>query len=357
MRLSVHPYRLPLTAPLALPAGAGQAAGTLHASRRGALLRLEDGRGLVGWGDAAPLPGFSQESAEDAADQLGGLASWAARRGAARWTDPALDHLALLPSVRFALDLALLDLHAQRARCTMAQALSSSPSSHLSVNALLPSPDDAQAEAARLFESGYETLKVKVGRRAVDEDVALLRALHDRFPAVALRADANRAWSYEEARRFAGGVRDLGLEYVEEPLADASRLERLWAETALPLALDESLVEMRGGEAAAALPPWAVAVVLKPTFLGGLARSMQLAGAARAVGAQVVVSSAFESGIGVRGLVALAAGTGAAPSGLDPYRRLAADVLSPSLPLDHPVVDVADVLGARYSVLLPADAA
>jgi hypothetical protein len=48
----------------------------------------------------------------------------------------------------------------------------------------------------------------------------------------------------------------------------------------------------------------------------------------------------FESGVAMRGHVALAAATGGAPAGLDPYNRLAADVLTPRLDLDRPNVDV-----------------
>jgi O-succinylbenzoate synthase len=349
MNLSVHPYRLPLTEPLVL-------AGTPHAERTGALLRLEDDYGHVGWGDAAPLPGFSRETADEAAAQLRDLAAWAEHHDFARWDDPALDALDLLPSVRYALDLALLDLHAQREGCSLARALSPSSSGQISINALLASPHDALDEAGRLVAAGYETLKVKAGRRDVAGDVALLRSLREHLPSVTLRADANRAWSFDEARRFAGGVRGLDLAFVEEPLADASRLADLHRETGVPIALDESLVDVEAGGERGAVPPWTAAVVLKPTFLGGLARSMRFVDAARKTGAAVVVSSAFESGVGVRGLVALAAATDAAPSGLDPYRRLAADVLHPRLPLDQPTVEVAGLLGPPYSVGLPPPA-
>ena len=351
MRLSVHPYRLPLAAPLVLPAGAGQAAGTRHTERKGALLRLQDVDGRVGWGDAAPLPGFSEETTDDAIRQLRGLAAWADRHSLARWDDPALGGLSLAPSVRFALELALLDLGAQRAGRTLAQALHPEPAAHVAINALLVSPDEALAEAERLGALGYQTVKVKVGRRPVDEDVALLRAIHRRLPHLALRADANRAWSFDDARRFADAVRGLPLGYVEEPLADPSALERLGAETGLPIALDESLVE-GDGRRAERVPGWAKAVILKPTFLGGLARSLRLAHAAQAAGAEVVWSSAFESGVGVRGLVAAAAATRGAPAGLDPYRRLAADVLQPRLPLDRPAVAVEDVLARLHAVTL-----
>ena len=58
----------------------------------------------------------------------------------------------------------------------------------------------------------------------------------------------------------------------------------------------------------------------------------------------VVVSSVFESGVGMRHLVALAAALGDAPAGLDTYRWLAADVLARPLAVGGPTVDVAEAL-------------
>ena len=347
MLLSVHPYRLPLTAPLVF-------AGARQAERMGALLRLESLDGYVGWGDAAPLPGFSVETAAEAAGQLQDLTAWAEHHTFARWDDPALGGLALAASARFALELALLDLAAQRSGHTMVHHLHPRPAAVLPLNALLVLGDDLLADAERLVGAGYRTLKLKVGRRAVADDVDTLRELRRRFPDVALRADANRAWSWDEAARFADAVQPLALEYVEEPLADASLLERLCRETGLPIALDESLAA--AAMATDDVPGWTAAVVLKPTLLGGLARSVRLARAAQAVGAQAVWSSAFESGVALRGLVAGAAATGAAPAGLDPYRRLAADVLAPRLPLEWPTVEVENVLGSGYAVVLEAGA-
>jgi len=42
---------------------------TLH-ERRGLLLRLEGADGAVGWGEAAPLPGFSTETLDEATHRL-----------------------------------------------------------------------------------------------------------------------------------------------------------------------------------------------------------------------------------------------------------------------------------------------
>lgn len=142
-----------------------------------------------------------------------------------------------------------------------------------SVNGLLDcqgSPEEAAAEAAALLAAGppYAALKVKVGRRADPlEDAAALLAIRAAVgPGVRLRADANRAWSLDQAAAFARAAAGAALEYVEEPTADPADLAELHRRTGLPLALDESVDEgeagallrvlTRRGEEAAAAAGW-----------------------------------------------------------------------------------------------------
>ncbi len=319
-------YRLPLRAPLRLGAHT-------IAAREGLLVRVTVATGGAGWGDAAPLPGFSSETLDEAAEALDAAAS--ALRG--RAVEEALAYVAAegaTPSVRFGLELALFDLRAQAAATPLPAVLGPAPRSVVSLNGLIAETGPAALAAAeRLPAAGYRAVKLKVGRQAVADDAALVRRVKARLGAAALRLDANRAWSLDAARAFAEAVADVPIAYVEEPLADPSALPTLAAETALPVALDERVQE--GARPAA--PPYARAVVLKPP-----------AAEAVAVGATPVLSAAFESGVGLRGLVALAACLGAddVPAGLDTYRRFSADVLRPRLPLSGPRVDVAAVMAA-----------
>jgi O-succinylbenzoate synthase len=98
---------------------------------------------------------------------------------------------------------------------------------------------------------------------------------------------------------------------------------------------------------------WATAAVLKPTLVGGVARTRRFAASAQALGITPVLSGMFESGVAMRGHVALAAATGGAPAGLDPYNRLAADVLTPRLALDRPAVDVPSFFRTERAVEIP----
>ncbi len=348
----LYRYSLPFSRPLTLK-------GATLRRREGLLLRLAGDDGSEGWGETAPLPGFSEEDLDGAAPRLRELAaSVVGREATDEWVDPEgrfsreLDRLDPTPSVRFGFELALWNLYAASTGTTLPGLLAYRSRANVPVNGLLSgSPDEVLGEAHRMRDIGYRTVKLKVGGQAVEEDVGLVRSLGEVLgDAVSLRLDANRAWGFEEAAEFARGVAGVSFEYVEEPLADPARLHELVREFGVPVALDESLVgiepEALDGHR------YARAVVLKPTLLGGISRTLRVAERALRLGMTPVVSSAYESGVGTAALVALAAGIGdrAVPAGLDTYRWLAADVLVSPLDLSASGVRVREVADASRKV-------
>jgi O-succinylbenzoate synthase len=228
----------------------------------------------------------------------------------------------LAPSVRFGFELALLDLYAASRGRSLVDLITPHPRASVAVSALVSGPPaTALGEVRRARSAGYAAVKLKVGGRPVDDDIELVRAVNEELgDAAALRLDANRAWSLEEAERFARGTVDLHLEYIEEPL-------------------DESLASIEPG--ALEDHGYARAVVLKPTLLGGISRTLRFAEYASRLGMRTVISSTYETGVGTVAIVALAARVGGGvPAGIDTYRRLAGDVLRPRLDLPAPRVDV-----------------
>jgi O-succinylbenzoate synthase len=104
-RFDLYRYSVPFSRPLTL-------GGTTLFQREGILLRLSGEDGSEGWGETAPLPGFSVEGLVDATAQLRRLAaSIVGREVKQDWVDPygefgrGLDRVA--PSVRFGLELAV----------------------------------------------------------------------------------------------------------------------------------------------------------------------------------------------------------------------------------------------------------
>ena len=97
------------------------------------------------------------------------------------------------------------------------------------------------------------------------------------------------------------------------------------------------------------------AIVLKATLLGGLYRSLALAREARRLGMIPVISSTFESGIGILGLARLAVfACPGIPAGLDTYRWLASDVIRPRLKMSQGRVDLTSLEAGNVRIDLSA---
>ena len=124
------------------------------------------------------------------------------------------------------------------------------------------SPEAMVADAQRIRDTyGIETFKVKVGRRPMELDVAVVRALRQSLgPSVELYVDGNRGWSATESLRAMKAMSDLDLAFAEELCPADDVLGRRWLVEHLdiPFIADESTTspaevtrEVLGGSATA----------------------------------------------------------------------------------------------------------
>lgn len=281
------PWRLALRDPLRLPGGA-------RLTHREGLLLHDPVTG--GWGDAAPLPGFSTETLEQV--------NLAAKSG--NFDDPAL------PSLRFAAECAREPVRGTR--------------SPARVNFLwMPDQESPDDLVKRVAGSSPPSVKIKPGPLP---DVGAILQLTHRLPGVRLRLDANRQWDMDTTLRVWEALPPGSLEYIEEPLASPGDYPALWSRAPVPVALDETLRQAEGNHLAR--DPRVVALVLKPTLLGNgedCARWIRL-------GIPVVWSSCFESGVGLWRLAERAENSSVA-CGLDTARVFREDLVDPvPLPVD-----------------------
>lgn len=296
--------------PFRLPTRAG---GGVHESRSGLLLGLLDEDGRIGWGEAAPLPGWSRDDFAHVEAGLLGLSESIRQRPrqvealyptAAAW-------LRRLPSAAAALDGALMDLAAQRRGESLADYLSGSGDvrESVGVNALVvgETVDLAADGAARARDDGFDCFKVKVGGNSIDEDVARVGAVREVVgDRAALRVDAESSWDLDTAARALNALEPFQIEYAEDPVDDLDQLVQLAVATGVPLAVDGLLAHSDDplGVVSAAV---ADVFVLKPGALGGLTITRTIALAAGHQGKKAVVTSFLDSAVGLAGAVALAA--------------------------------------------------
>lgn len=299
IRAEVVPYCLPLKR-------AWVAASAILTERRGALLKLTDADGRIGWGDCAPLP-----SCGNAGAVLAALDDYARRP--ARFLDarrPAgADFSALPPEVRWAVETARLDIEAQRQSLPLARLLNPDAPPDIAINAALGPLDEACVERAQqALAQDFSLGKIKVGLAPVELELARLQALAEATQGrLRLRLDANRAWSVAEAGRFLNALRELPVEAVEEPLAAPDLATYAALQSGLPyaLALDESLPPV-GLEAVIATRA-VRRLVLKPARLGGHAATQAIARLAAAAGIETVLTSVVDSAVGITAAAHLAA--------------------------------------------------
>jgi o-succinylbenzoate synthase len=316
-RPRLQPFRLTLRRPHR----------TAHGSvriRRGYLVELRDGEGRIGRGEATPFPAAGTEELSVCRHALNRVIENLVRR-----TIPSnlaqLDHLLGSletlrdrPAARFAIELALLDLIAQRRKLPLARLLRPDAALRIRASALLSdaSPAELGLEARRLSQRGFRVFKIKVGTRPPAQDRARVAAVRAAAGRAVLRLDANGAFGGVRAALAAlAQFEEFRIELCEEPLTAGTpdAFARLRAASPIPIAADESLALRRN--ALALVRRRAVDVlVLKPMALGGLLSALQLARRAESVGIASLVTTTLDGVIARLGAAHLAAAL--PPSGL-----------------------------------------
>ena len=340
--VKIFRYDLPLRFPLTLKNHPLR-------TRSGLILRLEDCHGATAYGEAAPLPGFSVERLDDVQEEAIRVARSITGCTIPQELVPLSDRFErwlyahnLSPSLNCALQAAVMDLLARDAGRSLSRFWNQDAPHVIPINALLPAEQGDPIETAtQLHAAGYRTLKIKVGRGDMPREAATIRAIHDALAGdITLRLDANRAWDLDTATQFAGLIHDCPVEYIEEPLADPSQLVRFSSQTGIPVALDETVIECGLDD----LERWrgVRAVVLKPMLLGGFEIAIWMARRAVNLGMTPVVSSTFESGVGLLALAHFAAALDqpGVAAGLDTHRWLAHDLLEDPLDMTRGSLDL-----------------
>jgi o-succinylbenzoate synthase len=317
--------------------------------RRGVILTLDEEGGASGWGESAPLPGFGLETLASSIAALRLSSKYLLGLPRERYGDAVADLHRLAPVVaspcaRHAIDLALHGLMARHANQPIARLLGDVQAvDEVPVNAALPRlPRKDLVDAARAsVADGYRTLKLKVGGIPIDQDVARVRAVRDAVGRdIRLRIDANRAWSEADAIHALRALEDIDIEYCEEPVPDPETMARVKKAVSVPIAADESVVDLASAQRIVESGATDV-LVLKPMALGGLHPARAIAGMARVHGVDVVVTGMLETAIGRRGALHLAASLGPSPyahglgAGCTPWPP---HDTGPPLPLSGPLV-------------------
>nr|WP_040382550.1 dipeptide epimerase [Deinococcus apachensis] len=208
------------------------------------------------------------------------------------------------PSVKCALEMAGVEWAACAAGVPVWRllGLSSSPLPESSYTVSLGDLGEMRRQARGAVARGHGVLKVKLG---TDRDEAILEALREEVPDVALRVDANAGWTRARAARMLAVLEAARVELVEQPLAAGdleghAGLRRL---ARVPIVADESLHHVSD---VLALAGAFDGVNLKLAKLGGPLQALTALRLARAHGLQVMMGCMIESSLGIAAAAHLA---------------------------------------------------
>lgn len=291
--------------------------------RKGIHLKLEGNDQHIGWGEIAPLPKWSSETLQDCLTELEqkGESIKKIEWSQNNWAEKMIS-LQLLPAVNFGLESAILSMINPLGKCSVATSA-----------LLMGTPLEILRQAEIRAKEGYRSAKLKVGHLGFQAASEIINQLKERFR---LRIDVNRAWKTEESLKFFSQFAIDAFDYVEEPFQNPRDLGMFTH----PFAVDESFPGDLSLEQLAEFTKLK-ALIHKPTMQGGLANCDVLKKWADKRGIVLVLSSSFESDLGLAHVAGIATRLDLVePVGIGTYHFMQDRVFDNVLKFDGPIATI-----------------
>lgn len=199
---------------------------------------------------------------------------------------------------------AIWDIYAQQTNQSLAQALGGTKEKievGISIG-IQKSLEDLVQLVDTYVQEGYKRIKVKI---KPGWDIDVMRTLREKFPTVAIMADANSAYRLEDAHVLKQ-LDEFDLTMVEQPLASDDIIDHatLQQQMTTPICLDESIHSLE--DARKAIDIGATKIInIKIGRVGGLTEARKIHDYCAAKGVPVWCGGMLESGIGRAHNVAL----------------------------------------------------
>ncbi|GAB2774137.1 o-succinylbenzoate synthase [Rhabdobacter roseus] len=309
LKIEYQPYTLHFTFE------AGTSRGVLT-QKTSWLLRITDEEqpGIQGLGECGPLSGLSVDAIPDFELQLVAVCQLfnSFDLEVFPFNLPIILQQVIpahLPSVRFGVEMALLDFMNGGHKVPYPNAFSKGEKP-LPINGLIwmGSPDFMTGQIEQKLAEGYTTLKLKIGALDFEAECTLLESLRKRYSAsqLTLRLDANGAFDPDEAPQKLERLAQYELHSIEQPIqaGQTDRLAKLVQSTPVPIALDEELIgKFDYMEKFNLLKKvHAPYIILKPTLLGGFQHCLEWIEIAQRLSIGWWITSALESNLGLNAI-------------------------------------------------------
>jgi len=271
-----------------------------------------DNPSCIGVGEAAPLPGLSldyQKVPEELSVLCKKLTDSQSPTNARELAD-LLDRsgLAELPSLKFALEVAMKDL-LSGGKAVIYPGAFTSGEKPIPINGLvwMGSFDFMKQQVDQKVAEGYKCIKIKVGAIDFAQECKLLEYIRTSYDQdISLRIDANGAFNDDNVVRKLEALSHYNLHSIEQPVKPGQHrlMRNLSDSNIVPVALDEELIGVTSPEKQRKLleevrPQY---IVLKPTLLGGLQATRAWINLAMEMDIGWWITSALESNVGLNAL-------------------------------------------------------
>ncbi|MCH7401792.1 o-succinylbenzoate synthase [Belliella kenyensis] len=271
-------------------------------------------KNTVGLGEAGPLPNLSLDDLVDFEMILSRVLDQLTKANISvnfEEIDELVKHFvpASLPSIRFGIETAILDLLHGGNRTIFPSDFVKGQQA-IEINGLIWMGDKAfmLEQIDQKLQSGYNCIKMKIGAIDFVQECELLGYIRQHFgqEKITLRVDANGAFGSHEAMNKLDILSQFALHSIEQPIRQGQleAMSELCKKSPLPIALDEELIGVHSLEDKRSLlesimPQF---VILKPTLLGGFASCNEWIGIAEELNIGWWMTSALESNIGLNAI-------------------------------------------------------
>lgn len=264
------------------------------------ILELSEGERRA-YGEATPVPyyGVTPESMLALLEKYRGeMEGFSWEHPSELWAhmDPLIGHNRFF---QCALDMAAYDLWAKRAgkplHAMLGLTLSKVPLSNYTIGL-----DEIPEMIRKMKEFDFPVYKIKLG---TSHDLEIVRALRAETAAT-FRVDANTAWTVAETLRYAEEMKDLGVEFIEQPLKadNYAGMDALRGAVALPIIADESCITE--ADVSACVDRF-TGINVKLAKCGGITPALRMIAEARKHGMKVMMGCMTESSIGISAIAQL----------------------------------------------------
>ncbi len=311
--------------------------------------------GLVGWGEcASPIDPYYCEETTETCWHI--LKDFLVPAVVGREWSTIEEMLAPIRKVKrnnFAkagLEMACFDLLAQAAGQPLHQYLGGTQAEILSGVSLGIEEDTGKLFALidQYLDEGYRRIKLKIGP---GRDVAVIKAVRERYPDTLLMADANSAYRLSDLP-ILQELDQFGLMMIEQPLAHDDIIDHATLQAGLqtPICLDECIHTAEDARKALDLQSGRI-INIKVSRLGGLAEAKKVHDLCYARGVPVWCGGMHEYGIGRAANLAISSLPGFSlpgdVSGSDKY--YAEDIVDPAIIATNGAIPVPTGPGLGYA--------